>query len=125
MTSRPFDAESIVRLLEHDVVHTLGEQYLTIVLSLAANAHGLALEWMQPDEDGHADSVEDTQASYDQKVVDDVQQYFHDVFIDITWPACPRHPHHPLWFRDGAWWCEADGVALFRLGELPRREPAS
>jgi hypothetical protein len=32
-------------------------------------------------------------------VVDDVQQYIHDTFIDTTWPACPRHPNHPLWLR--------------------------
>jgi len=124
MTSRALDSESIVRLLARDVVHTLGTQYLTVVHDLAANAHALAIGWIEPDEDGEGDIVEKTQASYDQKVVDDVQQYFHDVFVDTTWPACPRHPHHPLWFRDGAWWCETDRVALARLGELPRRQTA-
>lgn len=125
MTSRPFDSDSIVRLLERDVVHTLGPQYLTVVHSLAANVHRLALEWMEPDEDGDACNVDEAQASYERKVVEDVQQYFHDVFVDITWPACSRHPHHPLWFRDGAWWCEADDVALFQLGDLPERQAAS
>lgn len=58
------------------------------------------------------------------QLVDDVQQTVHDRFIDTIWPACPRHRSHPLWHRDGAWWCEADGVALARLGELPPRQAA-
>jgi hypothetical protein len=53
-----------------------------------------------------------------QRAVDDVQQFLHDTFVDTTWPACPRHLNHPLWFRDGSWWCEADGVAIAKLGEL-------
>ena len=36
-------------------------------------------------------------AWYVDQVVGDVQQYFHDTFVDTTWPACPRHPlRHPL-----------------------------
>ena len=58
---------------------------------------------------------------YVQKVVDDVQQYFHDTFIDTSWPRCPRHPNHPLWFRDGSWWCDRDEVAIAKLGELESR----
>ena len=54
----------------------------------------------------------------EERLVEDVQQDFHDLFVDVTWPACPRHPNHPLWYRDGAWWCETDGVAVARLGEL-------
>jgi hypothetical protein len=50
--------------------------------------------------------------------VNDVQQYFHDTFVDTTWPACPRHPRHPLWYRAGSWWCVQDGVAVASLGEL-------
>jgi hypothetical protein len=44
------------------------------------------------------------------------EQYFHDTFVDTTWPACPRHPNHPMWF--GAGWWLADGRPLVRLGEL-------
>jgi hypothetical protein len=40
------------------------------------------------------------------------------LFIDTSWPTCPRHRRHPLWFRDGAWWCETDDVAIAKLGEL-------
>ena len=125
MTSRSFDSTSVVRLLERDVVHTVGAQYVTVVHDLAANVHRLALDWMEQNADGDAGGVEEVQARYDLKVVDDVQQYLHDVFLDITWPACPRHPHHPLWFRDGAWWCDADDIALFQLGELPGRQAPS
>ena len=48
-----------------------------------------------------------------QWLVDAVQQYVHDTFVDTTWPACPRHPNHPLWFHDDAWWCESERVATF------------
>ena len=53
------------------------------------------------------------------KVVEDVQQRFHDEFIDTVWPRCPRHHQHPLWLHDGAWVCEQDQVAIARLGALP------
>jgi hypothetical protein len=97
--------ERIVRLLAADVAATLGGGQQDVV---AAEVPG-ALEF--------TDSVED----FSQRLADDVQQVFHDTFADTTWPACPRHPNHPLWFRDGAWWCEADDVAMFALGELPGR----
>lgn len=57
-------------------------------------------------------------ASLTEKVVDDVQQEFMDMFIDTTWPACPRHPNHPLWLHDGQWYCERDEEALAPLGGL-------
>ena len=48
-----------------------------------------------------------------QWLVDEVQQYFHDTFLDTTWPACPQHPHHPLWFHDDGWWCGEERMATF------------
>jgi hypothetical protein len=59
----------------------------------------------------------DDPTRYVQEVVDMTQQDMHDEFIDTVWPKCPRHDH-PLWFRDGSWWCEQDHVAVARLGEL-------
>ena len=59
----------------------------------------------------------DDVTSYIQCVVEDTQQDMHDEFIDTAWPRCPRHAH-PLWFRDGAWWCERDGLRVAPLGEL-------
>jgi len=96
--------EEIVRLLAADVAATLGEAHRGAVNEEIARA----LEF--------TDSVDE----FAQRLVDGVQQRFHDTFADTTWPGCPRHPNHPLWFRGGAWWCEADGVAIARLGELRR-----
>jgi hypothetical protein len=57
-------------------------------------------------------------ASLTEKVVGDVQQDLMDTFVDTTWPTCLRHPNHPLWFHDGAWYCDRDGEALAPLGGL-------
>lgn len=59
-----------------------------------------------------------TPAEYVERVVESVQQAVHDLFIDTTWPACPRHPQHPLWYHAGAWWCSTDRVAIAPIGEL-------
>ena len=56
--------------------------------------------------------------SFRDYVVDDFQQRMHDGFIDVSWPRCPRHPNHPMWLNDGAWWCTKDNVPIARLGEL-------
>lgn len=94
------ELEEVVPLLERDVSRTVGESYRDLVQVMAANVRALGRD------------------DFGDKVVEDVQQYFHDTFVDTTWPACPRHTNHPLWYRNGAWWCETDGVALARLGEL-------
>jgi hypothetical protein len=87
--------------LEADVIRTLGERYREIVAAAAANLASF----------GSDDAA---------KLVHDVQQELHDTFVDTTWPACARHGRHPLWYHeDGWWWCEAEGIALYRLGELP------
>jgi hypothetical protein len=55
------------------------------------------------------------------KLVDDVQQFFHDRFIDTTWPACPEHANHPLELTVGppiAWRCPRSNRPLCALGEL-------
>jgi hypothetical protein len=57
-------------------------------------------------------------AQYVGDVVDDVQQYFHDARVDTTWPACPHHPNHPLWFSDGWWRCARTDEPVARLGAL-------
>lgn len=51
--------------------------------------------------------------------VDILQTYIHDCFIDPTWPACPIHHTHPLWFgREDSWWCAMDDVKVAALGSL-------
>lgn len=96
-----------VPLLERDVLATLGERYRQTVRDAAAFIKDNDLP-------RHASSL-----------VQRVQQEFHDTFIDTTWPACPLHHRHPVWYHDdGLWGCENDRVAICKLGELstlPRR----
>ena len=103
----PPDTERLLPLLERDVSRTVGDSYRYLVHDFADVAREL-----DRDDIG-------------EKVVEDVQQYFHDTFVDTTWPTCPRHSRHPLWYRDGAWWCGQDGVAVTRLGELGRMGPVN
>jgi hypothetical protein len=87
--------------LEADVTRTVGVGYRDLVARAAENLTTYGL----------GDAA---------KLVEDVQQAFHDALVDTTWPACPLHGRHPLWYHpDGWWWCEADRVAVYRLGELP------
>ena len=55
---------------------------------------------------------------YQERVVEETQQWLHDVFIDTEWPRCPRHVGHPLWLVGGAWRCDKDDVLVAPLGEL-------
>ena len=82
-------------------MRTLGPRYKAIVRDAAANVQMLGV------------------AARCEKLVGDVQQYFHDLFVDTSWPPCPRHPAHPLSYRDGAWWCDRDAVPVAAVGELP------
>lgn len=97
----PHTLAEAAALLEDDVTRTVGVGYRGRVARAAENLAAY----------GFGDA---------EKLVGDVQQEFHDLYVDTTWPACPRHHRHPLWYHaDGWWWCEADGAALYRLGELP------
>ena len=93
----------VVPALKADVAATLGNAHTGVVDT--AVERGL--------------SFIDDDDWFVQWLVDNVQQYFHDTFVDTTWPACPMHPNHPLWFHDNAWWCGEEAVAL--LGRLPPR----
>ena len=96
------DEARVTRLLGIDVAATLGVAHEGLIREKAA--------W--------ARQFRDELGAYTEKVVEDVQQYFHDCFIDTTWPRCPIHPNHPLWLHEGHWTCEGDGVIVARLGEL-------
>lgn len=91
-------------LLRQDVASTAGSAHEPMVNAKAAE--------LREYDFGCAD------AELVERLVESVQQEFHDRFIHTTWPACPRHPNHPLWYRGGAWWCERDAVAIARLGGL-------
>jgi crotonobetainyl-CoA:carnitine CoA-transferase CaiB-like acyl-CoA transferase len=93
---------ALAAALKRDVADTVGDVHAALVDGAVAAGR----EYIS-DEDRLA-----------QHVVDEVQQYFHDMFVDTTWPACPRHPNHPLWFENGWWRCTRDDVAIVRLGEL-------
>lgn len=96
------DLTRVLPLLKRDVQATIGPTHDALIDGIAADVRELDVK-------GEAE-----------KVVNDVQQYFHDTFVDTTWPACPRHGNHPLWYRDGSWWCVEDGAAVARLGQLTR-----
>lgn len=96
------DLSQVIPLLKRDISTTVGTTYDRFIEDTAEDVRELE----RPDGG--------------EKLVNDVQQYFHDTFVDTTWPACPRHPRHPLWYRAGSWWCVEDGVAIAALGGLTR-----
>ena len=99
------DEERIVRLLSQDLQATIGPGHEALAVE---NANRLRQFIDEP-------------VQYGERVVDDTQQDVHDFFIDTTWPRCPRHQRHPLWFRENAWWCEEDHVRIAQLGELAQK----
>lgn len=113
MTGKDAASDSLARaaeLLRRDVTSTVGPAHRAEV-----DAQLAALR---------ADDFGDSEADLVERLIERVQQTFHDLFVDTTWPACPRHPNHPLWYRDGAWWCARDRIAVASLGEVPRRHAA-
>jgi hypothetical protein len=93
----------IAEALKRDVAATLGHGYERVVDRHAQRLLPFA-EW--PDN------------ALEAKLAGDVQQEFHETFIDTSWPHCPAHPHHPLWFEDGAWRCSRSGTVAAALGDL-------
>jgi hypothetical protein len=98
-------ADRIVRLLQRDFVETVGPGYEAVVAEAAARLRMFS----------------DDPADFEQRVVDDVQQRLHDSFLDTSWPACPEHPNHPLWYLEGWWRCTKSGRRVAALGELSMR----
>jgi hypothetical protein len=94
------DEADVVSLLERDVEATLGTGHRDIIQTEAKRIREFVSD----------------RDYYVEKVVGNVQQYFHDCRVDITWPACPNHPNHPMWFENGLW--RADGGPVAELGKL-------
>src|SRR5437763_12501748 len=120
MSQVTLDTAHVIEPLLRDAVPTLGERARAEVLRLVAIYEELARDWLVA-----GDSLADAQRAFDRSVVDGVQQTAHDLFWDTTWPACPRHPQHPLWYDEDrqAWCCQQDGVAIAALGDLAQHQP--
>lgn len=97
----PIDAYAqVTTLLVRDVVTTLGATRRAVVVDRANEVRALDL------------------VDAGTKLVEDIQQYVHDSHIDTTWPQCPAHRNHPLWYSAGQWRCsEPDGPRV-ALGSL-------
>lgn len=83
---------------------------------LRATGHADRVPWVDLAVANAIEFVDDPVDSV-RRIVDDVQQRLQDEFVDTTWPACPRHPNHPLEYGDGVWRCPRGGLVA-RLGEL-------
>jgi len=120
MSQNTLDTNRVVQLLLRDAVPTLGERARAELHRLVANYEELAEEWML-----NGDSLAEAQRSFDRFVIDGLQQAAHDLFWDTTWPACPLHSRHPLWYDESqqAWCCEQARVVVAPLGELASLRP--
>ena len=98
-----------VALLTRDVGATLGAGHEGDIRSEASFRRSF---FNEPDVDDFG------RDQYIEKVAENVQQYFHDCFVDNTLPECPLHRRHPLWLRDGYWTCEQSNTRIARLGAL-------
>lgn len=99
------EEERVVGLLLRDLANTVGSGHEPTAEEAAAR-----IRLFNDDPD-----------AFEHKVVGDVQQCLHDTFVDTTWPRCPDHPNHPLWYSDKWWKCEQSGKRVARLGALSNR----
>jgi hypothetical protein len=72
------DQQRVVHLLEMDVSATVGGDHKHEIIEAATRIRDFA----------------DAPGDYEQRVVDDIQQRFHDTFVDTSWPPCPYHSNH-------------------------------
>jgi hypothetical protein len=103
------DEARAVALLTHDVEVTAGAGQEGVIRGEASMRRRFFNE---------PDTIRVDSKGYLEKVAEEVQQYFHDCFVDTTWPECPLHRRHPLWLHQGSWTCEQLGTRVARLGEL-------
>jgi hypothetical protein len=96
------DNARIVSLLCRDLENTVGAGHEQVVEEAAARIRLFS----------------DDPADFEQRVVDDVQQELHDSFVDTSWPRCPAHPHHPLWYSAPSWVCPKTGRVFAELGTV-------
>jgi len=99
MVSEQARADFVAKL-ESDVRRTLGAAHVSAVRAYVEKVAELGRD------------------DFDDKVAEDVQQFFMDTHVHTTWPPCPSHPHHPLWYEKGAWRCASDASIVIALGTL-------
>jgi hypothetical protein len=109
MTITDAQVSDVMERLSCDLRNTGMASYLYLVGRESANARRL---------------VNDP-GRFEEKVVEDVQQDILDGVV--VWPPCPHHPNHPLWYHDGAWFCEQKNIRIATIGALQgqRHEPSS
>jgi hypothetical protein len=105
----PDDEDRAVVLVRQDVEATIGRGQESAIRHEAS---------MRRDFFNAPDVRDVSPDEYLEKVVEEIQQYLHDCFVDTTWPTCPFHARHPLWLRNGSWTCEQLNASVARLGEL-------
>jgi hypothetical protein len=112
------EVDRVVTLIERDVNTTEQPGHGRMIRSMAEGlAHIFNENADLEEEDG--DIAETWDFDYFvERVVEDVQQWFHDNFTDTTWPRCPLHEHHPLWLIGGTWTCDKAHSSFGKLGEL-------
>lgn len=97
-------------LLSHDLLVTLGERAPEAIRRLRRETRTTTVL-------SSCDSNE-----YVAAVVDTMQQWLHDNFVDTSWPACPIHMNHPLWLDDDKsdllWRCPTTTQAVAPVGLL-------
>ena len=99
------DEARVVSLLSRDLGNTVGPGHAHTVEEAAARIRLFSVD----------------PADFEQRVVDDVQQQMHDCFIDTSWPRCPEHTRHPLWYVASSWVCPRSQEAVGPLGSLSYR----
>lgn len=97
------ELERVTAVLLPDVAATTGRAHDRLIGEAALR------RWLCTNEPGW---------EYVEGVAEDVQQDFHDLRLDTTWPTCPHHANHPLWLEDGWWCCNALNERVARLGQL-------
>ena len=103
------DEARATTLISHDVEVTLGGGHEELIRGQASRRRRFCND---------PETIDVSTDEYLENVAEEIQQYFHDCFVDTVWPACPFHQRHPLWLHAGMWTCEQLSAGVARLGEL-------
>jgi hypothetical protein len=110
VSGEPISDAEIARMLE-----LLGRD---LARTKAAEHRGAAPKTIQEVRERYQPRPDENMGEMTQRLVEGIQQALLDSDEEILWPPCPRHPAHPLSFRDHAWHCERNNEAFSLLGGL-------